>query len=365
MNRMEAHIDAEHGGPGQGWFRIARSPEDVRAIAAQGKLAVTLGVEASEPFGCRVIDDVPQCTAEDIDRGLDEFASWGVSTVFPVHKFDNALGGARMDEEFAGLAVNIGNKLGTGRFWETIPCTGAASDHAQPLASTPVADGLAAASSGAPAGAALPVYPQEPLCNVRGLTPLGEHAVHGLMERGMLINLDHMSVASATDTLDLAQAAGYGGLVVDHTWTDPALTRRMHEMGGFTAAFAYPAEPTENFDEGFLDEWRATTAGTTRPFDGYGIGSDVNGLAPLAEPRPSAARDPLVYPLTAPSGEVMDRWHFADRVYDLNVDGVAQYGLYADWIADVLHRAGPDRAELERQLMGGAEAWTATWERVR
>src|SRR5690606_18336029 len=182
--------------------------------------------------------------------------------------------------------------------------TDAAADNAQPLASSPGADGLAAASSGAPAGVALPVYPQEPICNVRGLTPLGEHAVHGMMERGMLINLDHMSVASAARTLDLAQEAGYGGLVVDHTWTDPALTRRMHEMGGFTAAFAYPAEPTENFEEGFLDEWRATTSGTTRPWDGYGFGSDVNGLAPLAEPRESAAADPLVYPFTAPSGEV-------------------------------------------------------------
>ena len=365
LNQMEAHIDAEHGGPGQGWFRIARSPEDVRAIAAQGKLAVTLGVEASESFGCRMVDDVPLCSTKDIDRGLDEFASWGVSTVFPVHKFDNALGGTRMDEDLAGLAVNIGNKLGTQRFWETEPCETAASDHSQPLADTGIADGLAAASSQAPAGAALPVYPDQPLCNVRGLTPLGEHAVRGLMDRGMLINIDHMSVKTATRTLDIADEAGYSGLVVDHDWADPGVNHRIHEMGGFTASFAYPAEPTENFEKGFLDVWRQNTHGTSRPWAGYGIGSDVNGLAPLAEPRPSAASDPLVYPFTAPSGEVMDRWRFGDRVYDLNVDGVAQYGLYADWIADVLHRAGPDRAELERQLMSGAEAWTATWERVR
>ena len=141
---------------------------------------------------------------------------------------------------------------------------------------------------------------------------------------------------------------------MDHTWTDPALTRRMHEMGGFVAAFAYPADATENFETGFLEGWRTNTSGTTRPWDGYGFGTDVNGLAPLAEARPSAAVDPLVYPFTAPSGEVMDRWRFADRVYDINVDGVAQYWLYADWIADVLHRAGPDRPELERQLMNGA-----------
>lgn len=365
LNRMEAHIDAEHGGPGQGWFRIARSPEDVRAIAAEGKLAVTLGVEASEPFGCRVVDDVPLCSVEDIDRGLDEFASWGVSTVFPVHKFDNALGGARMDEELAGLAVNIGNKLGTQRFWETEPCAGPDSDHDQPLVSTPAADGLAAASSGAPAGAALPVYPEAPLCNVRGLTPLGEHAIRGMMARGMVINIDHMSVKTAHRTLDITADAGYTGLVVDHTWSTLGNLRRVHEQGGFVAAFAWPADATENFETGFLDQWRTNTAGATRPFSGYGFGSDVNGLAPLADPRPSAAHDPLIYPFTAPSGEVMDRWRFGERVYDPNTDGVAQYGLYADWAADVLHRAGPDRAELERQLMGGAEAWTSNWERAR
>lgn len=365
LDQMEAHIDAENGGPGQGWFRIARSPEDVRAIAAEGKLAVTLGVEASEPFGCRVVNDVPQCSAEDIDRGLDEFASWGVSTVFPVHKFDNALGGARMDEELAGLAVNIGNKLGTQRFWETEPCPGPDADHAQPLAHTGVADGLSAASSDAPAGAAVPVYPDAPLCNVRGLTPLGEHTIDGMMERGMIINIDHMGVKTATRTLDIAADRGYTGLVVDHAWATPNITRRVHEQGGFVAAFAWPADATENFETGFLDAWRANTAGATRPFDGYGFGSDVNGLAPLAEPRPSAATDPLIYPFTAPSGEVMDRWQFSERVYDINRDGVAQYGLYADWAADVLHRAGPDRPELERQLMGGAEAWTSNWERAR
>lgn len=365
LEQMEAHIDAENGGPGQGWFRIARSPEDVRRIAGEGKLAVTLGVEASEPFGCRIVDDVPLCTTEDIDRGLDEFASWGVSTVFPVHKFDNALGGARMDEGMAGLAVNLGNKIGGQRFWETEPCTGPEADHDQPVTSAPVADGLAALMPGAPAGAALPVYPEEPLCNIRGLTPLGEHAVRGMMDRGMVINIDHMSVKTANRTLDMAAEAGYTGLVVDHAWSTQGNLRRVHEQGGFVAAFAWPADSTENFETGFLEQWRTNTAGATRPFNGYGFGSDVNGLAHLADARPTAATDPLVYPFTALSGEVMDRWRFGERLYDLNVDGVAQYGLYADWAADVVQRAGADGPELERQLMNGAEEWTANWERAR
>ena len=186
-----------------------------------------------------------------------------------------------------------------------------------------------------------------------------------MMARGMVINIDHMGVKTAHRTLDMAAEAGYTGLVVDHAWATQGNTRRVHEQGGFVAGFAWPAEATENFETGFLEQWRTNTAGLARPVDGYGFGSDVNGLAPLADPRPSAATDPLVYPFTALSGEVMERWRFGDRVYDLNVDGVAQYGLYADWAADLVHRAGPDRPELERQLMGGAEAWVSNWERAR
>jgi hypothetical protein len=37
-------------------------------------------------------------------------------------------------------------------------------------------------------------------------------------------------------------------------------------------------------------------------------------------------------------------------VYDVNVDGVAQYGLYPDWIED--------------DMMRGAEAYLQTWERA-
>src|SRR5699024_10430713 len=139
-------------------------------------------------------------------------------------------------------------------------------------------------------------------CNVRGLTPLGEHAVRSLMDRGMLINIDHMGVKTATRTLDIAEEVGYSGLVVDHNWAASDLTRRMHELGGFVASFAYPADRSENFEESFLDVWRENTRDAGRPFAGYGFGSDVNGLAPLAEPRPTAAADPLPYPFPAPNG---------------------------------------------------------------
>lgn len=129
VHRMQDYIDRECGGPGKGWFRIARTPADVRTVAADGKLAVVLGVENSELFGGRIVDGRPQCTADDVDRGLDEMVSLGINNLFPVHKFDNAFGGTRFDPGVTGIAINIGNRLSTGRFWRAEPAGDGPADH--------------------------------------------------------------------------------------------------------------------------------------------------------------------------------------------------------------------------------------------
>ena len=79
----------------------------------------------------------------------------------------------------------------------------------------------------------------------------------------MLINIDHMSVKTAGRVLDLAAERGYPGFVVDHSWSDPVMLRRMHELGGFVGAFAYPADATPNFEEGFLDHLRRNSTALT------------------------------------------------------------------------------------------------------
>jgi hypothetical protein len=50
-----------------------------------------------------------------------------------------------------------------------------------------------------------------------------------------------------------------------------------------------------------------------------------------------------------------------DRVFDLNTDGVAQYGLIADLVGD-MRRHGEGRAL--RSLFGSAEAYLETWQRA-
>jgi microsomal dipeptidase-like Zn-dependent dipeptidase len=365
LHAMQDYVDAQSGGAGKGWFRIATTPAQVRAIAAQGKLAVVIGVENSELFGCREVRDVPQCTTADVDAGLDELQAMGVSGLYPVHKFDNAFGGTRFDHGVTGAAVNVGQFLSSGHWWTATSCTGP-SDNEQPLVSDDFADLLKLGSLGLPAGTILPVYPSGPICNTRGLTTLGTYLVERMMERGMIIHIDHMGVKTAEAVMDLAEAAGYPGVTSVHTWADRAIVDRVLGVGGFVASYAYAAHDAGNGEPDFLSEWRANRAlPHGGSIAGYGFGSDVNGLAPQAPPRLDAAASPLTYPFTAPNGTTVSRQVMGSRTFDLNKDGVAQYGLYADWTADLIRQAGSDGPELRRQLMNGAEAYTEMWEKAR
>ena len=361
---MQDYIDAQSGGAGKGWFRIATTPAEVRAIAAQGKLAVTLGVENSELFGCREIKDVPQCTTADIDAGLDELQKMGVSGLYPVHKFDNAFGGTRFDKGVTGAAINVGQFLSSGHWWTATSCTGP-SDNEQPIVSDDFTKLLSFGSLGLPAGTVLPVYPSGSICNTRGLTTLGTYLVKQLIARGMIIHIDHMGVKTAQAVLDLAEAAKYPGVTSVHTWADRAIVDRVLALGGFVATYAYAAGDDGTGEPTFLAEWRANRALTHgSSITGYGFGSDVNGLGPQASPRLDAATNPLTYPFTALNGTTVSRQVYGSRTFDLNTDGVAQYGLYADWTADLIQQAGSDGPELRKELLNGAEAYTEMWEKA-
>ncbi|MCA2211284.1 membrane dipeptidase [Jidongwangia harbinensis] len=364
LRRMQDYVDARSGGPGKGWFRLATTPAEVRQIAAAGKLAVTIGVENSEIFGCREINDVPQCTRAQIDAGLDELAGMGVSGLYPVHKFDNALGGTRFDSGVTGAAINLGNLISTGHWWQATSCTGP-SDNEQPLVSDDFAR-LLQLGVGLPAGAILPVYPSGKICNVRGLTDLGRYLIERMMDRGMIIHLDHMSVRTASAVLDLAEQAGYPGVASVHSWSDPTMVNRILGVGGFVAGYAFAAGDDGQGTPTFLDQWRANRdlANGAR-ITGYGVGTDVNGLGTQAAPRLDAAARPLGYPFTATNGTQVARHVYGSRTFDLNTDGVAQYGLYADWIVDLIGQSGPDATLLRAHLLNGAEAYTAMWEQSR
>ena len=351
---LQDYVDGLSGGPGRGWFRVVRSPSEAREVIERGKLAVVLGVETSEPFGCRQIGGRSQCTEKQIDDGLDEMQRLGVSSMFLCHKFDNALCGIRFDGGTTGLVVNIGNFLGTRRFWQADTCTG--PEHDNTIAP---ANDLTAVLSGPlaylrPLGVTLPVYPRAPHCNVNGLTDLGAHAVKGMIERGMIVEVDHMSAKAADRALSILEEARYPGVVSSHSWTDLGYARRVHRLGGMLTSYASPADD-------FTSRWRRVKQ-TSDPgrFFGYGYGLDANGMGPLPPPRDGNRSDPVRYPFTSPFDPdvTLDRQRTGERTWDVNTEGVANYGLVPDWLADVRNVGGE---EIVTDLSRGAEAYLRMW----
>ena len=106
---LEAFIDKLSGGPGKGWYRIARSSQEAKSILQQGKLVVILGIEVSNLFNC----DKGRCTEADVDREVDKYYSKGVRQVLTVHEFNNDFAGAAM---FLN-ALNFGNFRATGKYF--------------------------------------------------------------------------------------------------------------------------------------------------------------------------------------------------------------------------------------------------------
>ena len=75
-------------------------------------------------------------------------------------------------------------------------------------------------------------------------------------------------------------------------------------------------------------------------------------------------KNKVTYPFTGLNGVRIDRQHAGKRVYDINKDGVAQYGLYPDWIQDLRKVAGRDGDKIVDDMTRGAEAYLQMWERA-
>ncbi|MFF8288602.1 discoidin domain-containing protein [Streptomyces sp. NPDC016309] len=343
---MQAFVDRMYGGPGKGWFRIVTDSAQAREVIEQGKLAVVLGVETSEPFGCKQILDVPQCGRDDIDRGLDELHALGVRSMFLCHKFDNALCGVRFDEGTLGTAINVGQFLSTGTFWKTEKCAGPQADNPIGLAAAPGAE------SKLPPGVAVPSYAAGARCNTRGLSALGEYALRGMARRGMMVEIDHMSVKAAGRVLDVLEAESYPGVISSHSWMDSDWTERVYRLGGFIAQYMHGAE-------GFTAEARRTDALREKYGVGYGYGTDMNGVGGWPGPRGADAPHPVRYPFrSADGGSLLDRQTTGERTWDLNTDGAAHYGLVPDWLEDIRSVGGQDVVD---DLFRGAESYLTTW----
>jgi hypothetical protein len=360
LKQLQDYIDAQEGGPGKGWFRIVSDPFEARRVVNAGKLAVVPGIEVSTLFNCGIdASGRTPCTNADIDSRLNEAYAMGVRDMELTNKFDNGFGGVAGDSGSQGVIVNGGNKLETGSFWRMQTCTNPnkeATDRPQAaptalatLVNTGPLAGLAAAGT-------TPSYPPAPHCNTRGLTPQGEHLVERMIARGMIIDPDHLDVLSRNRLLDLVEARKYSGIISSHSWSSADSYARIYKLGGLITPI------TGSSAASFVQAWKLIKSrrDTSRRFFGFGYGADLNGFA--HQPNARHGPDPVQYPFKSFDGKVtLDRNHAGTRTWDINVDGVAHYGLYPDWIEDLRHLAGNGIVD---DLARGPEMYLQMWERA-
>jgi hypothetical protein len=175
-----------------------------------------------------------------------------------------------------------------------------------------------------------------------------------MMDLGMIVNPDHMSQRAVDQTLTLAESRGYSGVISPHGWMDPRNWPRIFQLGGM----AFPGAGTA---QGFVDAWRAYRPQATPQYFGWGYGADLGGLATQGAPAPPGSPNGVTYPFKSLDGQMtIDRQRTGERVFDYSQEGVAHYGLYAEWYEEVRKTGGPQIVE---DMLRGPEAYLQMWER--
>ncbi len=384
MYELQDYIDAQYGGPGKGWYRIVTSPQQAREVINDGKLAVVLGMEAAQVFDCGMTMlagniEIPKCDQAQIDDKLQELWDLGVRHLYAYHDINSALGGTGIFSD----VMNLLNLIDTGSFWKVTECRDYPVD--EPTVRDP---GLAIATSlpgtgGDPltslilsmTGGALPIYPEGVSCNARTVTELGEYALNAMMDRGMVMDIDHAAYHSKDIMLDLAEQRtpaypmvsshdAHGGLTSDQA-------ARILKNGGVI----YPYKDSGVKHVEFLEKlkfWRQK-AGVTDTVLGLGFGVDGNGFGGHANPR-GGDSEPVQYPFVLFQG---DDWGSQFENFDpltvqmltipesgkywhIDEVGQANYGLVADYVEEVRLEGGKEALDA---LYNSAEAYLQTWER--
>jgi microsomal dipeptidase-like Zn-dependent dipeptidase len=338
LRALQDYVDAQSGGRGRGWFRLVRTPRAARRVVRRGKLAVIVGVESSNPFGCSEFQSQPQCDRADIDAGIERMRALGVRTMFVAHWVDNALAGAALEEGDKGSFIGAMQVQQTGHAFQTGPCP-------HPGQGVPALPG--------PLGEAAP---DQRVCNTKGLTDLGEYAIRRMMANHMLIEVDHLSEPARVQVLAIAEAEHYP-LVSSHTGSggvwDPSELRRLFAGGGFATARIDSAQKLS-------DRVLELRGYSSDRFPPIGLGTDTGGFNALPEPDPEAQQKPVRYPFKSFICNVsFERQRTGQRTFDINKDGVAHYGLLPDLLADVQGRQGGKQA---LAVLGrSADRYLRTW----
>jgi hypothetical protein len=398
---LQDYIDAQEGGPGKGWFRVAKSPAEARHFISENKLAVVLGSEYGTLFDCR--EGAAFCTPEYVERKLNELHAMGVRSVFPIHRFDNAFGGTKAAGGSSGGWMHLSSKMNTGHivhisdlarpdkllfkevgghFWNMEACPpGVRGDGVtnmrefiskdlgflrNAMASIPTFGSYAVKFLDYAFLKKLEPVPEyaefqngTPACNTRGLEPPGVFLLNRLMDLGMIIEIDHLSYNTLIPTLELLEQRQYSGFVSSHGWLENTreIRDRIWRLGGLMSPFNSRPSSFASTAQNYASEMAAYRFPV-----GIGIGSDIQGVTSQSDGDPDVT---ITYPFTSVDGMVTFRQpKTGNRAFDYSREGVAHYGLYAEWVENLRQVDARDKGKAMELFMNSAETYLQMWERA-
>lgn len=379
---MERYIDAQNGGPGEGWFRIVTTPAAAREVIAEGKMAVILGIETSNLFECTSVPrpGEPECDEAYLLEQLDAYYERGVRVLFPVHKYDNAFSAGDGDRGF----IELGNLANSGH-WSNFTEEGC-PDIDVVFDEGPISfGGLNMPRDEFISDPPIDVsnFPNNPLgtligllgdlgdmqegdfCQNHGLTPLGETLLDEMMQRGMIIEIDHFSRRSYQQAFNMLEANDYPAAATHGSNNNGEL----YALGGISKTGlgrCRSADGPGAMTQRLRDRVAQIEAAGGYPAEGFGF--DLNGFAGAPGPRfgegacDGMQEDPITYPFDSVAGDVtFTEPSVGDRVIDFNTEGMSHIGLLPELLEDA-RRDAIDEADLE-PLFRSAEGYIRMWEK--
>lgn len=347
------------------FMEVAYRPEDLRNIVSSNRLAVVIGVEI-DAIGNFHKGTNP--TLQMLKQEILRLHSNGVRYIFPIHLTDNKLGGTAV----YGKTFNFSNYREYGEFWElkeSLPEDKITwrydPDDGFDLALAFVKLiklGIDPFRNPPPPP---PVSSDTGHMNRKGLTPLGEETMKEMMRLGMMIDIDHMSQESANRALEIAESNVNGGYPLNSGHNGPRgsvpldpdiapLNKEYHrtheQMQRIAALGGMFGLGTDRIDAPTFVKWY-TEVLEQMGNRGVGLGTDMNGLAMAPRPRMGSIQYDAAFPRST-SG---------DRTWDYNVDGVAHYGMLADFLRDI--NGLPGGASVINALDCSAKDFAQMWER--
>lgn len=387
------------------WMQIVQTPAEARAAIEAGKLAVVLAIEVDSVAGGKMRKN-GQLSPANVDVIVKKWFDMGVRLINPMHLVDSALGGTAIYDDRFNLSNHYlfrkyGKHLAGPWWWEAEAVDGELADVRFLLGANRDNDLMINFYN-----QGYPSYMRKlgtiGHANKKGITNAGRAFVTSMMNRGMLVDVEHMSSHMLDAVLTMAEGrtyplvsshTGFRGLAVPRSTKKNAPLHvkgcanesmrsdlqlgRLQKLGSIVGIGGHVGMINGLKTDTSKGWARAYHYAQSLGFDRIAIGTDMNGFATAPGPRfkrdssvpgglkPLEPGDPVrpvkygkdYIPVVQ---KLLQQVALGKKKYDYNTDGLAHYGMLPDFTLDVaLQQTG---GETLSAFFNSAEALIQVWE---